>query len=151
MFSCDEVNSIPVQWLLSLTLSQDTTAGSLDKWQGGYYNTSLYSSIYILMPTIIVKQGRTAFHRGGSWLAKNWLPDQLTVFKRSTILHFLGPDWSKDLSKFSSSTWHSLTRPGKSCKLSSSGKFRILQCPQNSVIRDKGQIEICIWNVGVAW
>ena len=30
-------------------------------------------------------------------------------------------------------------RPGKSFKWSSSGKFWILQCPQNSVIRDKGQ------------
>ena len=42
-------------------------------------------------------------------------------------------------------------RPGKSCNSSSSGKFRILQCPQNSVIRDKGQRETCVLNVGVAW
>ena len=28
--------------------------------------------------------------------------------------------------------------PGKSCESSSSEKFRALQCPQNSVIRDKG-------------
>ena len=30
-------------------------------------------------------------------------------------------------------------RPGKSCILSTSGKFRILQCPQNTLIRHKGQ------------
>ena len=41
-------------------------------------------------------------------------------------------------------------RPGKSCKLSSSGKFRILQCPQNSVICDKERRETCVSNVGVA-
>ena len=38
-------------------------------------------------------------------------------------------------------------RPGKSCKLSSGGKLRILQYPQNSVIRDKGQRETCVLNV----
>ena len=31
-----------------------------------------------------------------------------------------------------------LSRPGKSCKMSSSGKFRDLQCPQNSAIHNKG-------------
>ena len=41
-------------------------------------------------------------------------------------------------------------RPGKSCKSSSRGKLRILQCPQNSRIHDKGQRERCILNVGVA-
>ena len=41
-------------------------------------------------------------------------------------------------------------RPGKSCKSSSSGKFRALQSPQNSVIRDKGEREKCALNVGVA-
>ena len=41
-------------------------------------------------------------------------------------------------------------RPGKSCKLHSSGKFRILQCPQNSMIRVKGQRETCASNLGVA-
>ena len=41
-------------------------------------------------------------------------------------------------------------RPGKSCESSSSGKFRALQCPQNSVIHDKGQRETCVSNVGVA-
>ena len=40
--------------------------------------------------------------------------------------------------------------PGKSCKSSLSGKFRILQCPQNSVIRDEGQRETCASNLGVA-
>ena len=29
-------------------------------------------------------------------------------------------------------------RPGKSCESSSSGKFRALECPQNSRIRDEG-------------
>ena len=43
------------------------------------------------------------------------------------------------------------SRPGKSCELSSSGKFRALQCPSNSVIRDKGWTEICVSNGGVAW
>ena len=42
-------------------------------------------------------------------------------------------------------------RPGKSCKLSSSGKFKALQCPQNSVIDDNGWTEIYVLNVGVAW
>ena len=42
------------------------------------------------------------------------------------------------------------SRPGKSYKLSSSGKFRILQCPQNSMIRVKGQRETCASNFGVA-
>ena len=42
-------------------------------------------------------------------------------------------------------------RPGKSCESSSSRKFGPLQCPQNSVIRDKGWMEICVSNVGVAW
>ena len=41
----------------------------------------------------------------------------------------------------------SMARPGKSCKLSSSGKLGILQCPQNSVIRNKGQRETCVLNV----
>ena len=41
-------------------------------------------------------------------------------------------------------------RPGKSCESSSSGKFRALQCPQYSVIRDKLRIEIRVSNVGVA-
>ena len=36
-------------------------------------------------------------------------------------------------------------RPGKSCKLSSSGKFRILQCPQ----KRQRQRETCVLNVGV--
>ena len=35
-------------------------------------------------------------------------------------------------------------RPGKSCKSSSSGKFSVLQCPQNSVIRDNEWTEIYI-------
>ena len=36
-------------------------------------------------------------------------------------------------------------RPGKSCKSSSSGKFRALQCPQNSLIRDMDEPKyICI-------
>ena len=34
---------------------------------------------------------------------------------------------------------HTAARPGKSFESSSSGKFRTLQCPQNSVICDKGQ------------
>ena len=42
-------------------------------------------------------------------------------------------------------------RPGKSCQFSSRGKFRILQCPQNSVIRDKGRRESCELNAGVVW
>ena len=42
-------------------------------------------------------------------------------------------------------------RSGKSCKSSSSGKFRCLQCPQNSVIHDKGWRDTCVLNVGVAW
>ena len=54
---------------------------------------------------------------------------------------------------------HSLTtytgrhqsRPGKSCKSSSSGKSRTLQCPQNSVIRDNGWTELYVLKVGVAW
>ena len=48
-------------------------------------------------------------------------------------------------------TWDPGDRPGKSCKLSSSEKFRISQCPQNSVIRDKVQRESSVLNVGVAW
>ena len=40
-----------------------------------------------------------------------------------------------------------IERPGKSCKSSSRGKLRILQCPQNRVIRDKGQRETCVLNV----
>ena len=43
------------------------------------------------------------------------------------------------------------TRPGKSCKSSLSGKFRILQCSQNSVIHNKGQRETSVLNVGVKW
>ena len=43
------------------------------------------------------------------------------------------------------------SRPGKSCKSSSSGKFIALQCPQNSMIRDNGWTEIYVLNVGVAW
>ena len=43
------------------------------------------------------------------------------------------------------------SRPGKSYKSSSSGKFRMLQCPQNSVIRDKDQIETRVLNFGVVW
>ena len=39
-------------------------------------------------------------------------------------------------------------RPGKSCILSTNGKLRILQYPQNSMIHDKGQIETCVLNVG---
>ena len=46
--------------------------------------------------------------------------------------------------------WQIVTRPGKSCKLSSSGKFRALQCPQNSVIRDNRSTKISALNVGVA-
>ena len=42
------------------------------------------------------------------------------------------------------------TRPGKSSKSFSSGKLRALQCPQNSMIHDKGWMEICVSNVGVA-
>ena len=42
-------------------------------------------------------------------------------------------------------------RPGKSCKWSSSGKFRALQCPQNSVNCDTGWSKIYVLNVGVAW
>ena len=45
--------------------------------------------------------------------------------------------------------WQIVTRPGKSCKLSSSGKFRALQCPQNSVIRNKGRNGTCALNVVV--
>ena len=30
-------------------------------------------------------------------------------------------------------------RPGKSCKMSSSGRFGVSKCPQNGVIRDKGE------------
>ena len=48
-----------------------------------------------------------------------------------------------------SNDWH--PRPGKSCKSSSRGKLRYLQCPQNSVIRDNGQRETCVSNVGMAW
>ena len=43
------------------------------------------------------------------------------------------------------------TRPGKSCKSSSSGKLRSLQCPQNSAIHEKGQRETCVLNVDGAW
>ena len=39
--------------------------------------------------------------------------------------------------------------PEKSCKWSSSGKFRALQCPQNSVICDNGWTERYVLNVGV--
>ena len=42
-------------------------------------------------------------------------------------------------------------RPGKSCKLSSSGKFRALQCPQNSVIPHIGWTEMYVLNVVVTW
>ena len=42
-------------------------------------------------------------------------------------------------------------RPGKGCKLSSSGKFCALQCPQKSVIRNNGWTEINVLNIGVAW
>ena len=41
-------------------------------------------------------------------------------------------------------------RPGKTCQSSSSGNFRIVQCPKNSVIRDKRQNEVCIFNVDLA-
>ena len=41
-------------------------------------------------------------------------------------------------------------RPGKSCKSSSSRKLIISHCPQNCVIRDKGQRKTCVLNVGVA-
>ena len=48
---------------------------------------------------------------------------------------------------------------GNSCKLSSRGKFRILQCPQNNMIRDKGQRETCVltlchpgfWILVISW
>ena len=43
------------------------------------------------------------------------------------------------------------SRPGKGCKLSASGKFRALVCPQNSVIHDNGWTEIYALNFGVAW
>ena len=52
-------------------------------------------------------------------------------------------DFKNDIEIFEEYT----PRPGKSCKLSSSSKFRILQCPQNSVIPDKGQRETCLLNV----
>ena len=42
-------------------------------------------------------------------------------------------------------------RPGKRCKISSSGKFREMECAQNSVINDKGSPEICVFNIGVVW
>ena len=42
-------------------------------------------------------------------------------------------------------------RPGKICKSSSSRKFRVVQCPQNSGIRNNGWTEIYVLNVGVAW
>ena len=41
-------------------------------------------------------------------------------------------------------------RPGKSCISSASRKLRILQRPQNSVIRDKVQRETWVLNIGVA-
>ena len=41
-------------------------------------------------------------------------------------------------------------RPEKSCKSSLCGKFRALQCPQNSVIRGNGWTEIYVVNVTVA-
>ena len=57
----------------------------------------------------------------------------------------------------------SLLRPGKSFKMSSSGKLRVLQCPQNSVIREKGckeankkanwqisRLHFAIWNLQMA-
>ena len=42
-------------------------------------------------------------------------------------------------------------RPGKSCEFSSSGKSRVLKCPQNSAICDKGWAEIHGSNVGRVW
>ena len=42
-------------------------------------------------------------------------------------------------------------RQGKSYKSFSSGKFRILQCPQNSGICDNRWTEIYVSNVGVTW
>ena len=44
-----------------------------------------------------------------------------------------------------------LNRHGKSFNLSSSGKFRAVQCPQNSMIHDKWWPEMCKLNVAVAW
>ena len=46
---------------------------------------------------------------------------------------------------------HPKNRPGKSCKLSSSKKFIDLECPQNSVTRDKRLPELCvlIWWCGM--
>ena len=44
-----------------------------------------------------------------------------------------------------------ITRLGKSCQSSWSGKLRALQCLQNIGIRVKGWTEICVSNVGVAW
>ena len=43
-----------------------------------------------------------------------------------------------------------ITRPGKSCESFSNGKFIAMQCPQNSVIRDKIQRETFVSNDGVA-
>ena len=56
--------------------------------------------------------------------------------------------WSHTNTNISIHTSIGTSRPGKSCKLSSSGKLRDLQCPQNGVSCDK---EICALIVGVAW
>ena len=44
-----------------------------------------------------------------------------------------------------------ICRPGKSCKMSSSGRFKVSKYPQNSVIRDKGRPKLFVLNIGVAW
>ena len=74
------------------------------------------------------------------------------IFRLRTIYNFfqvclcdIGPFMVQTHSR------HVPDRSGKSCKLSSSGKFRALQSPQNSGIFDKKWKEIRVLNVGVAW
>ena len=75
-------------------------------------------------------------------LASSWILSEAEKLAR----------WSCKVAIFSfCKNQHIGSRPGNSCKLSSSGKFKNLQCPQNSVIRDKGWPEIYTLNVGVAW
>ena len=52
-----------------------------------------------------------------------------------------------------STEWASFIKikSGKSCESSSSGKFKALQCPQNSAIRDNGWTDLFVLNVGVVW
>ena len=72
------------------------------------------------------------------------------VLNRNSSFNELHVAWYRRTSSAKSATledtswaWlHLESRPGKCCKTSSSGKFKAVQCPQDSVISNKGWTEI---------